>query len=228
MRHFIVPICAALVVAAAPAPAPAHAATPREILTQASFGTTDKAQALTLVKQALAQADAELKADPGDREAVLQHGVALGYRARLTRSPADAKAARALFETYAATSPRDPEGQLALATWHLDTVEAGFFAFTMLKAKKEVGLAALNRAVALGGNRAFFPGFAALLRIRLNPKDVAGARQLAERALAGSTNSALDRLARRDAEAVLVPLRNNDGAAAAQLARKLLPFGRLD
>jgi hypothetical protein len=33
-----------------------------------------------------------------------------------------------------------------------------------------MGLAALDRSVALGGNRAMFPGLAALLRLSLNPK----------------------------------------------------------
>jgi hypothetical protein len=220
--RMLVPLCAMAL-----AIAPATAATPREILTQASFGATDKGQALALVRQALAQAEGELRANPRDREAAMQRGVAIGYRARLTHSPADAKSARAIFEALAAANPRDPEAQLAVATWHLDTIESGFLATTVLKAKKEIGIAALDRAVALGGNRAFFPSFAALLRIRINPRDVATARQLAERAAAGAAPSGLDRLARRNAEALLIPLRNGDGKAAAALARKLLPFGRL-
>lgn len=208
--------------------APTFAATPRELLTQASLATTDKNAALALVRQGLAQAEALLKADPKDREAWMQRGVALGYQARLTRSPGEAKEARQLFESFASAHPRDPEGQLAIATWHLDTVEAGFLAATLLKAKKDVGLAALDRAVALGGNRAFFTGFAAMLRIRLNPKDVVAARALAERASAGAAPTALDRIAKRNAEALLIPLRSGDGRTAALLARKLLPFGRLD
>jgi hypothetical protein len=221
--RMLVPLWAAALVAA-----PVAAATPREVLTQASFATTDKAQALALVRQALTATEGELRADPRDREAALQRGVALGYRARLTRSPADAKAARQIFEGLAASAPRDPEAQLAVATWHLDTVESGFVAATLLKANKETGLAALDRAVALSGGRAFLPGFAALLRIRLNPRDVPVSRQLAERAVAGSAATGLDRLAKRNAEAVLIPLRTGDGRAAAALARKLLPFGRLD
>jgi hypothetical protein len=208
--------------------APAAAATPREILTQASFGVSEKSQALALVRQALAQAEAELRADPRDREAAMQRGVAIGYRARLTHSPTDAKAARQIFEGLAAAAPRDPEAQLAVATWHLDSIESGFLAATVLKAKADIGLAALDRAVALGGNRAFFPSFAALLRIRHAPKDLTLPRQLAERAAAAAAPTGLDRLAKRNAEALLIPLRNGDGKAAAALARKLLPFGRLD
>jgi hypothetical protein len=224
MKFPVASVAVAMLVAAVPA----SAATPRELLTQASLSTADKAQALALVRQGLAQAEAELKADPRDREAAMQRGVAIGYLARLTRSPGEAKEARHIFETLAAANPRDPEAQLAIATWHLDTTEAGFLASTLLKAKKEVGLAALDKAVALSGGRAFFPGFAALLRIRLNPKDLATARALAERAVASSGTSALDRIAKRNAEALLIPLRNGDGRTAGLLARKLLPFGRLD
>ena len=206
---------------------PLHAATPREILTQASFQATDKGNALALVNQGLAAAEAQLAANPHDREAQMQRGVAIGDRAHLIHSPSDAKAARRIFETFLAANPRDPEAHLAVATWHLDTVDAGFLATTMLGAKKDIGLAELDKAVALGGGRPFFSGFAALMRIRLNPKDVAAARNLAEQAAAAPAPTPLDRIAKHQAQALLIPLRSGDGRTAALLARKLLPFGRL-
>ena len=206
---------------------PLTAATPRELLTQASFQTTDKSAALALIHQGLAAAEAILAANPGDREAQMQRAVAIGDRAHLTRSPGDAKTARHMFETFLAANPRDPEAHLAIATWHLDTVDAGFLATTMLGAKKEIGLAELDKAVALSGGRPFFTGFAALMRIRFNPKDVATARTLAEQAAAAPAPTPLDRIAKHQAQALLIPLRSGDGRTAALLARKLLPFGRL-
>jgi hypothetical protein len=206
---------------------PATAATPREILTQASFQTADKGTALTLINQGLAEANAILAQNPQDKEAQMQRGVAIGDRAHLTRSPGDAKTARHIFETFVAQNPRDPEAWLAIATWHLDTVDAGFLAATVLGAKKDVGLNALDKAVALGGGRPFFTGFAALMRIRLDPKDVATARRLAEAAAAAPAPTPLDRIAKRQAEALLMPLRAGDGRTAALLAKKLLPFGRI-
>lgn len=207
--------------------APVAAATPREMLTQASFQTPDKATALRLINQGLAAAEAILAHDPQDREAQMQRGVAIGDRGHLMRSPGDAKTARHIFETFLATNPRDPEAHLAIATWHLDTVDAGFFAATLLGGKKEIGLAELDKAVALGGGRPFFTGFAALMRIRLNPNDVATARSLAEQAAAAPAPTQLDRIAKHAAQAVLIPLRSGDGHTAALLARKLLPFGRI-
>lgn len=206
---------------------PVAAATPRELLTQASFQTTDKSAALSLIAQALSSAEAILAANPGDREAQMQRAVAIGDRAHLTRSPSDAKTSRHLFEAFLAANPHDPEAHLAVATWHLDTVDAGFFATTMLGAKKDVGLAELNKAVALSGGRPFFTGFAALFRIRLAPNDVATARALAEQAAAAPAPTLLDRIAKHQAQALLIPLRSGDGRTAALLARKLLPFGRL-
>ena len=199
---------------------PAAAATPREILTQASFQTTDKATALTLINQGLAAAEAILAQNPQDKEAQMQRGVAIGDRGHLMRSPSDAKAARHMFETFVAANPRDPEAHLAVATWHLDTVDAGFFATTFLGAKKEIGLAELDKAVALGGGRPFFTGFAALMRIRLNPNDVAAARSLAEQAAVAPANTPLDRISKHAAQQVLIPLRNGDGRTAALLAKK--------
>ena len=206
---------------------PAAAASPREILTQASFLTTDKAAALKLINQGLAEAEAILARDPQDKEAQMQRGVAIGDRGHLMRSPGDAKTARHIFESFLAANPRDPEAHLAIATWHLDTVDAGFFAATLLGGKKDIGLAELDKAVALGGGRPFFTGFAALMRIRLNPNDVATARSLAEQAAIAPAPTQLDRIAKHAAQQLLIPLRNGDGRTAGLLAKKYLPFGRI-
>ena len=212
--------------AAAIGAAPAHAG-PRDLLTTAAFQTTDKTQARALVDQALEQANAILATKPNDREGRLQSALAIGYRARLTKSPNDAKASRKLFEALVASNPRDAEFQLALGGWHLDAIAAGFLAQTVLGAKKDAGLAGIDRAVALGGDRAFFKSMAALMRIRLDSDDVATARTLAEQAAAAPTPTQIDRIGKTDAQALLVPLRAGDGDAAAKLARTLLPFGRV-
>ena len=216
-----------LPVAAIVAAAPASAATPRELLVTAAFQTTDKRAALALVNQALAAADALTAANPKDREGPLQHAFAIGYRAKLTRNPGDAKLSRRLFEALVAGNPRDAEYQMAIGGWHLDAIADGILASTVLGAKRDAGLNGISRAVALGGDRAFFKTFAAMMRIRLDPKDVAAARALAERGAQAPAPPMLDRIARRDAEAILIPLRAGDGRAADRLARKLLPFGRI-
>lgn len=207
----------------------ARAETPRDILTVAAFQTTDKARALALIGRAIASADAILQARPGDREATLQRGVGIGYRAKLTRSRTDAKASLGIFQSLAAKDPRDPEAQMVIAGWHLDAIDqlGGFIARAMLGARAQDGDDAMNRAVALGGGRPFFNGLAAMMRIRQDSGDVLEARKWAEAAVAGPVATPLDALMKRNAAAILPALRANNGKAAAAMARKLLPFGGL-
>ena len=215
------------VIAAAAIAAPGQAATPRDLLTQAAFQSTSKPQALGYVTQAVSQSEAILATRPNDREGLLQHAMSIGYRATLTKKPADAKASRKMFEALVASNPRDAEFQLAIGGWHLDCVAAGVLAATVLGCKKDIGLDGINRAVASGGDRAFFKGIAAMMRIRLDRDDLAPALALAQQAAVAPAPTNLDRIAKRAAEAMLVPLRAGDGKAAAALARRLLPFGRL-
>lgn len=209
--------------------APAMAETPRELLTTAAFQTADKAKALALIGQAITASDRILATRPTDHEATLQRGVAIGYRAKLTRSRSDAKASLGIFNTLAMRDPKDAEAQMVIAGWHLDAIDqlGSFMARTVLGAKTQAGEAALTRAVALGGQRAFYPGLAAMMQIRLNNDDIAKARKLAETAATAATPTPLDALMKRDAMAILPALRANDGKTAAALARKLLPFGKI-
>lgn len=218
-------ICATALIAA---PA-AMAETPRELLTSAAFQTTDKARALTLIGQAISGSDRILMTSPNDHEAMLQRAVAIGYRAKLTRSRSDARTSLSLFETLAARNPRDAEAQMVIAGWHLDAIDqlGSFLARTVLGAKEQVGEAALGKSVALGGNRAFYAGLAALMRIRADHNDIAGALALAERASNAPAPTPLDQLMKRNAAAILPALRAGNGKAAAAQARKLLPFGKL-
>lgn len=215
------------VIAAVAIIAPTQAAGPRDLLTQAAFQATSKPQAQALVMQSIGQSQAILATRPNDREGLLQSALGIGYRATLTKKPADAKTSRKLIEALVASNPHDPEFQLAIGGWHLDCIAAGFLAAAVLGCKKDVGLDGINKAVANGGDRAFFKGMAAMMRIRLDRGDVAASLALAQQAAAAPAPTALDRIAQRDAVAMLIPLRAGDGRAAAALARKLLPFGHL-
>lgn len=218
----------ALAFAAVVAPA-AQAQTPRELLSAAAFQAPNKAAALALVQQAIAASERTLAAHPGDHEATLQRGVGIGYRAKLTRNRTDARTSLAIFEGQAARDPRDAEAQMVIAGWHLDAIEqlGTLVARAGLGAKSDAGEAALNRGVALGGNRAFYLGLAAMMKIRRDPGAVVQARRWAEAAATAATPTTLDVRMKRAAEAILPALRANNGKAAAALARKLLPFGRI-
>ena len=211
------------------AAAPAFAETPRDALVQASFGDGDKPQALAHVV-AVQQATAEILARaPHDWEAALVQATAISYRAKLSGSRGDAITARKQFEALVARDPRNPDAQLGLGAWHVGAVYnlGRFMSRAALGAQKGVGLAALDRAVALGGGRAVFPALAGLLRLELDPNDPQG-RKLAEAATRASAPTRFDRIMQRAAATVLVPLRAGDTKATRALAARLLPFGRLD
>lgn len=208
---------------------PVSAESARDILIGAAFTTTDKPSALASIDRALKSADAAIARDPGDQDARLQRALAVSYRGKLKRNRSDVIASRKGFEAVAAAEPRNAEAQLAIGCWHLGgVIELGsLVAGTMLGAKKAAGLKALDRSVALGGNRAFFPAVASLHRIQIDPGDVAGATRLAEAAVKGTANTPADRVMQKYAAALLVPLRKGHGAAAAKTAKLLLPFGRV-
>ena len=196
-------------------------------LMAAAFSTGSKDAALAVVNASLAEIAAALKRDPADRDLRLQQAIGLGYRAKLTRSIGDAKAARDQFTALAREDPNDPQPLIALASWHIETVAdvGGLVAGALLGAKREDGLGYMLRAVRAGGGRALFTGFAALLNARARPSDVADTRKLAEAAAKGAAPTPLDREMQKRAARLLPALQAGDGKAAAKLAATLLPLG---
>lgn len=219
----------ALIVAVAALAMPAQAATPRQILVEAAFQTRDKATALAQIAEAERGASAQLARDAGDNDIAFVRAMALGYKAKLTRNRSEALEARRLFEGLAAADPRDAEAAAAVGTWHLDSVVdlGGIVASMAIGAKKATGFAMMDRAVALGGNRAMYPGLAALLRLAIDADDPRG-RLLAQKASTAGIAQPLDRVFQRSAVAILAALKTGDDKATQKLAKQLLPFGRLD
>jgi hypothetical protein len=210
------------------APAAAGSSPSRDGLTQTVFTVRDKAAALTQLAAAEAGANAVLARAPGDSDALLTRAMAIGYRAKLTKSRSDALACRAQFEALVARNPRDPEAQAALGGWHIDAVEAlgGLTARAVLGARKAAGYEATDRAVALGGDRALFTGLAALLRLSLDPEDARGA-SLAEVATRGTTPTTLDRMMQRRAAEMVTILKGGDRRLVKAMAKRLLPLGQI-
>ena len=203
------------------------AATPRDVLAHAAFATADKAAALAQIQAVNKETGAVLARQPANREAQLVHAMAIGYEAKLTRSRSMAVAAKADFEGLATRDPRDPEALAAIGSWHLDAVASlgSFLAGTALGASKAKGMAALDRAVALGGGRALFLGVSALLRLELDPGDKRGLALL-QAAAKGSTPTPLDGQMQRSANLVLKKMQGGSSADIKALCRQLLPLGR--
>lgn len=209
---------------------PAQAQNARDILMDAAYASPNKASAQARIGHAVAAADAALKRNPRDQNARLQRALAISYRGKLTRNRGDLIAARRDLEAVAAADPRNPEAQLALAGWHLGAViELGpMMARTVLGARKAIGTQALDRSLALGGDRPSVTALASLFRIQIDPSDIDGARRLAEASTRAGADTAFDRLMQRQAVTLLAALRKGNGKAAAATAEKLMPFGRFD
>lgn len=210
-------ILAAAVACAAPAVAQSGS---RDLLTQASFIDRDEASALRKV-QAVVSATQQDKS----YDARVLLATALGYRAKLTGSRSDLTASRKLWDAVIAVNPRDPEAQLGLGAWHIGTLsKTGTLLGKVFGANRTAGNSALDKAVALGGNRAFFPGVAGLFRLKADPTDARG-KQLIEQAANAGTATALDRIMKRSAAAMLGPLRAGNAAQIKAAAHRLLPMG---
>ncbi|WEJ99767.1 MAG: hypothetical protein P0Y59_23150 [Candidatus Sphingomonas phytovorans] len=221
-------LSAALALLLSPVPAATVPGSSRDALTQIVFTVRDKASALAQLAGVEADANAALARMPGDGDALLTRAMAIGYRAKLSKSRHDALECRAQFEMLVARNPRDPEAQAALGGWHIDAVEAlgGLAARAVLGARKTTGYEATDRAVALGGDRALFTGLAALLRLSVDPADSRGAA-LADAATRGTTPTLLDRMMQRRAVEMVGALKGGDRRLIQALAKRLLPLGQI-
>jgi hypothetical protein len=209
--------------------APVPAQSPRDLLTHAAFEAKSKPAALSDIASALDGLGDTLKSQPRNQDALLQKGIAIGYRAKLSRSIGDARSARQIFETVTAADPRNGEAQIALACWNLDAIDelGGFLARTAIGARRKTGEDALARAVQLGGNSPLIMGMAAMVTIRDDESAVGAARALAERAMKAQARTKLDQYFQQNIPGVLQLLRTGQGTRAAALARQRLPFGSL-
>ncbi len=218
-------VWAAFAVATIASAAPAES--PREMLVDAAFHDTDKAVALARVDRARAGATALLARNADDQDAAMVQATALGYRAKLTGNRGEAVAARKQFEGLVARFPRNPEASVALGAWHVGVIArfGRIVGRAAVGAQKGVGLASLDRAVKLGGDRAMFLGLAGLLRVQLDAGDAHGVR-LTEAAARGSTPTVIDRQFQRAASAVAALLHRGDRKGAQKLADRLLPLGQ--
>lgn len=206
--------------------APAAAETPREMLIHAAYEDRSAPAALSRVDRARTAALAASSRTPDDQDAHVVAAIALAYRAKLTGNRAEAIAARKGLEAVATRFPRNPEAHLALGAWHVGVVNkvGRILARAGAGAQKGLGYAALDRAVALGGNRAMFAAMAGMIRLEQDARDARG-RALVDAATRGAAPTPLDRINQRAATAVTAALRRGDVQAVSALSDRLLPFG---
>lgn len=201
----------------------------RATLVVAAYEIGDKANALRLIDEAEADTNHALALAPGDIGATLQKAIAVGYRAKLKRSPGLAKEARALMEAAAKRSPKNPLAWASIGGWHGEAVaEFGkFIAGTMVGAKTDASIAAYEHAVTLDAGSPAYRTLYAITLIGIGKTERAKLRALLTPAATGRGGDGFDQLMRARARALLAVLEGGDAAALAAAAAKSRAFAAL-
>jgi hypothetical protein len=201
----------------------------RSLMAVAAYETRDKARALATVRESVALLDSVLAKQPKNAEALLQKGIAVGYVAKLNRSPGGAKEARRLMDAARALDPKDALAWAALAGWHGESIATlgSFMAGTVLGAKKSEFVTSSGRALDLDPASPVTPTYSAFTLLALDAENAPLARGLLQRAVAQKPRDGFEALLKRQAEQVLPLLVRGDVAGASALAKRLQPFGTL-
>lgn len=195
----------------------------------AAFGTRDKAQALALVTEAEKDIDAALQKAPGNVDAQLQKAIAIGYRAKLTRSPGLAKDARRRFEAARAAHPDNAVAWAAVGGWHAGAVATlgSFMANAVVGAKiSEVG-PNFQKAIKLDPSNPVHRAYYAISLIDLAKSN----SDKAAAALQGigqlPATDGFEAMARAQGQQLAAALKTGDEEAAQVLARRMQAFGTI-
>lgn len=198
-------------------------------LAVACYETRDKARALDLLSVAERDFDAALAKAPADVQARLQKAIAMGYRAKLTKSPGLARDTRKAFEAIRAANPNLATAQAAIGGWHGGSIATlgGFMAGAVLGAKSAAVDPAFQAAMKLEPMSPVHRVFYAHVLLDLDAKNAGKAATL----LAGierlPTRDGFEALLKGQGVALAAALKAGDAKAAQALARRQQPFGTL-
>ncbi|QMW22338.1 hypothetical protein [Sandaracinobacteroides saxicola] len=193
----------------------------------AVYQTADKARVRTLLAAAEADFAAAEKRDPANLDAILQRGIAVGYAAKLDRSPGGAKTARRAFEHVLSKRPNDAVALAAMGGWHGESVATlgSFIAGTVLGAKRADSVRFFDRAIAADPTSPVHPTFYASTLLALDADNAAKARTLLERADKATAKDGFEALLQRQAREILAPLAKGDIKTARATAQRIGPLG---
>ena len=199
----------------------------RAQLSVAGYGMTDKAQAKAAIDAAQRDFEAALAKAPSNNEAAIQRAIALGYRAKLDRSPGEAKATRKAMEAVLAKDPGNALANAALGGWHGGAIATlgGFLAGSVLGASRSASERYFATAIAREPKNIIHPVTYAFTLLDLDADNGPKAATLLRGAVALPVHDAYDAQNRKGAAAVLALLDKGDARGARALATKIQPFG---
>ncbi len=201
----------------------------RSQLNIAAYFTHDKAEALALVALAEKDFDAALAKAPSNADAQIQKAIAIGYHAKLTRSPGLGKDARGRFEAVRAANPGMALGWAAVAGWHGGAIATlgSFMASAVLGAKASEVDSGFAKAFALDPTNPVHRSFYAMTLLDIDksngPKAAAALQGIGQL----PAHDSYEALARAMGVQVAAALKTGDNKAAQALARRLQAFGTL-
>jgi hypothetical protein len=201
----------------------------RAALVQAAYGTTDKARALDLIAAAERDFDTALLKSPGNADALFQKSVAIGYRAKLTRSPGLGKESRKGFEAYRTARPNDALGWAAVAGWHGGAIATlgNFMAGTVLGAKKAEVQPGFDRAMKLDPTNPVHRVFAAQTLLDIDTDNALKAAAILQGVGQLPARDGYEAMLRAQGVQIAAALKAGDVKAAQALSRRLAAFGTL-
>ena len=201
----------------------------RATLTRAAFLTSDRNEAKALTLQGESDADAALRLDPHNYDALFQRASGLGYRATLTNSPKLATQTRVIFTGLAKSDPARSEAWLGLGAWNGEAVDnvGRFMAGMVLGAKLSAMEAAFAEAEKRMPNSPVPYAYHGCLVLRITPDQSARATALLQIAVRNRPREAYEAVAQKGAAEVLALLQHGDLAGARALAKRLGSFGKL-
>lgn len=199
----------------------------RARLQVASYSVADKAQAMTMIKAALADFDAALAKAPNDVDIQLNRAIAQGYIAKLDRSPSGAKAMRKALDAILARHPDNALAWAALGGWNGGAIATlgSFIAGTVIGASKKGMVQGFDKAMAFDPQNPAHPVYYALTLLDIDTGNAAQSKALLTRASPLPARDSFEGLLQEGGAKVLVLLNAGDIKGAQALARRSMPFG---
>ncbi len=198
----------------------------RAQLNIAAYQTPDKTRALDLIAAAEKDFDAALAKAPNSADAQLQKAIAVGYHAKLTRSPGLGKETRKRMEAVKAAHPDMALAWAALGGWHGGAVATlgSFLASTFLGAHAKDADADFAQAIKLDPTSPVHRTYYALTLLDIDSANAAKAAAALVPLAGLPVKDGFDALMKKQGLQLAAVLKAGDAAAAQALARKLQPF----
>lgn len=201
----------------------------RALLVPAAYATRDKAQALAMVAEAEKDFDAALAKAPSNADALFQKAIAIGYRAKLTKSPGLGKDALKRFQALRQAHPESALGWAAVAGWNAGAISTlgNFMASTVLGAKAAEVEPGFAKAMKLEPTSPVHRTVYALTMLDLDKGNAAKAAAALQGVGQLPARDGYEALMRAQGVQLAAALKAGDVKAAQVLARRLMAFGGL-